>query len=220
MKANGLARLYDRLTPEERFRLVLMAMARGDHEEVRRLRESCPRKRYEMQDAAYADRVAASLTLAMAALAELRARLERLEAFERMDTLAAELLSLATKAQARALEDGFRMGLRAAGGEGEPPLLDLEGLRSAVAEQDRLLRAQAEEVRTRLAAEVRAALEALGRFSREELGLGPETVLGAWCPGVLPELERVPEAEPDPAEVEELRAAFVSLWQAKLGAAA
>lgn len=29
MKQNGLGKLYDRLTPEERFRLDVLAMARG-----------------------------------------------------------------------------------------------------------------------------------------------------------------------------------------------
>ena len=33
MRHNGLGKLYDRLTPEERFRLDVLAMARGDVEE-------------------------------------------------------------------------------------------------------------------------------------------------------------------------------------------
>ena len=38
----GLGRLYDRLTPEERFRLDVLAMARGDEEESERLTATCP----------------------------------------------------------------------------------------------------------------------------------------------------------------------------------
>jgi hypothetical protein len=103
----------------------------------------------------------------------------------------------------------------AAGREGEPPgdLLDLAAFHAGVEKQDQALHRQVEEAHRRLAADVQAVLEALGRFTREELGLEPETVLGAWFPGILPGLERIPEAEPDPAEVEELRAAFASLWQ-------
>jgi hypothetical protein len=37
----GLDRLYDKLTPEERFRLSVLALARGD-EESERLTATCP----------------------------------------------------------------------------------------------------------------------------------------------------------------------------------
>jgi hypothetical protein len=39
MRRKGLDKLYDRLTPEERFRLDVEATARGDEEESRRLTE-------------------------------------------------------------------------------------------------------------------------------------------------------------------------------------
>src|SRR5918994_3912097 len=38
----GLGRLYDRLTPEERFRLDVLALARGDEEESESLPATCP----------------------------------------------------------------------------------------------------------------------------------------------------------------------------------
>ena len=38
----GLGRLYDRLSPEERFRLDVLALARGDEEESERLTATCP----------------------------------------------------------------------------------------------------------------------------------------------------------------------------------
>lgn len=53
MHRNDPARFYDRLTPRERFELVLDAMARGDTDEVHRLAESCPRKTYLMGDMQY-----------------------------------------------------------------------------------------------------------------------------------------------------------------------
>jgi hypothetical protein len=46
----GLGRLYDRLTPEERFRLDVLALARGDDEESERLTATCPRRGYTMND--------------------------------------------------------------------------------------------------------------------------------------------------------------------------
>ena len=53
MKKNGLGKLYDRLTPEERFRLVVEAEVRGDEGESRRLVQSAPRYTYEEADPAY-----------------------------------------------------------------------------------------------------------------------------------------------------------------------
>ena len=38
----GLGRLYDRLTPEERFRVDVSALARGDEEESEGLVVTCP----------------------------------------------------------------------------------------------------------------------------------------------------------------------------------
>ncbi len=49
MRRNGLGKLYDRLTPEERFRLDVLATARGDEEESRRLTEGCPRRSYTLK---------------------------------------------------------------------------------------------------------------------------------------------------------------------------
>ncbi len=65
MKANGgLKRLYDRLKPEERFRLALEALARDDEEELDRLGRTCPRKTYSQIDAEYLDLLEASSRVA------------------------------------------------------------------------------------------------------------------------------------------------------------
>ncbi len=46
----GLGRLYDKLSLEERFRLDVLALARGDEEESERLTATCPRRGYTMND--------------------------------------------------------------------------------------------------------------------------------------------------------------------------
>src|ERR671916_219070 len=46
----GLGRLYDKLSLEERFRLDVLAMARGEEEESERLTATCPRRVYTMND--------------------------------------------------------------------------------------------------------------------------------------------------------------------------
>jgi hypothetical protein len=50
MNTNGLAKLYDRLTPKERLPLILAASARGDQTEQDRLAHSAPKKEWRMPD--------------------------------------------------------------------------------------------------------------------------------------------------------------------------
>ena len=56
MSRNGLHRHYDRLDADERFRLDVLAMARGDKQESERLVTSCPRFTYTMTDREFAGR--------------------------------------------------------------------------------------------------------------------------------------------------------------------
>ncbi len=60
MRRDRLGKLYDRFDPEERFRLTLEALARGDEREAKRLSESCPLRTYMIKDLAYCDRLRAS----------------------------------------------------------------------------------------------------------------------------------------------------------------
>jgi hypothetical protein len=50
MNTNGLAKLYDRLTPKERLPLILAASARGDEAERDRLSRSAPRVGFWLPD--------------------------------------------------------------------------------------------------------------------------------------------------------------------------
>jgi hypothetical protein len=50
MNTNGLARLYDKLTPWERVPLIIAAGARGDQEEPERLKNAAPTHLYEVPD--------------------------------------------------------------------------------------------------------------------------------------------------------------------------
>jgi hypothetical protein len=52
----GVGKLYDRLTPEERFRLDVLATARGDLEESERLTRTCQRETYTMNHRGYTGR--------------------------------------------------------------------------------------------------------------------------------------------------------------------
>ncbi len=65
MKKN-LSKLYDRLTGEERFKLTLAAIARGDKGELEHLKQTCPRYDYRIMDPACADRFELSMIIALA----------------------------------------------------------------------------------------------------------------------------------------------------------
>src|SRR5687768_11636192 len=78
MKKDGLRKFYDRLTPEERFRLFVEARAREDAGECRNLEKSCPILIYEMNDMAYEDRVRASEKITTLACLDLAPRLIKL----------------------------------------------------------------------------------------------------------------------------------------------
>jgi hypothetical protein len=78
MRKDNLRKFYDRLTPEERFRLYIEAIARGDEEEWRNLEKSCPRLVYEMNDRAYEDRVRASEEITVLVCLDLATRLAKL----------------------------------------------------------------------------------------------------------------------------------------------
>jgi hypothetical protein len=120
-----LGKLYGRFGPEERFRLTLEALARGDEDEAGRLSESCPRRTYVMKDAAYGHRLNAGLQITKAVwlgLAPILANLQMIEAF---GATQAYLRTAWQEEVDRAYFEGHRAGSRhawrAAGGEGQPP---------------------------------------------------------------------------------------------------
>ena len=75
----GLGRLYDRLLPEERFRLDVLAIARGDEEESERLTRTCPRRAYTMNDRGFVGRWEAARELAMLAYMDVVRRLDKIK---------------------------------------------------------------------------------------------------------------------------------------------
>jgi hypothetical protein len=75
----GLGRLYDRLTPEERFRLKVLALARGDEEESERLTRTCPRRDYTMYDWGFVGRWEAARELALLTYVDVVKRLDKIK---------------------------------------------------------------------------------------------------------------------------------------------
>src|ERR671913_453117 len=75
----GLDRLYDKLSPEERFRLDVSALARGDEEESERLTATCPRRGYTMNDWGFVGRWEAARELALLAYVDVVRRLDKIK---------------------------------------------------------------------------------------------------------------------------------------------
>ena len=130
-RGGGIDKLYDRLAPEERFRLVIEAEARGDEEESRRLVQSAPRYTYTDADPAYVNRIRASQEVTVAVcldLAPLLTRLRTIEGFS--DALPLNYNACMNEAHFAYLDGlraGFKAGWRAAGWRGGVPGVDQGG---------------------------------------------------------------------------------------------
>lgn len=115
---------YDRLTPEDRFRLVVEAMARGDEQEVERLVNSCPREAYKMNELSFSNRVRASQEITMALCFDLTAHLAKLQAIEAhresLSRVFSAFINEAVLAYLDGHEAGFKRGWEAAGKTGVP----------------------------------------------------------------------------------------------------
>ena len=84
MSKKGLHGHYGRLTPEERFRLDVLAMAREDSRESERLVSSCPRFSYTMNDVGFAERWRSAIEITLRVyipLGEQLAKLRMVDAF-------------------------------------------------------------------------------------------------------------------------------------------
>ena len=109
MNLNGVTKTirkqYDKLSPSERFTMLLAALARQDDSERQALLETCPRKTYRMTDPAYSNHLSAARQLADMVtfdvitqaylMLEVEYLLETTRDFERLEGRAAEALESA-----------------------------------------------------------------------------------------------------------------------------
>jgi hypothetical protein len=225
---NNLGSVYNRLTPEERFQLVLEATARQDETEVERLANTCQRYRYTSgrNEPAYSDRIQASRKITICVclvLMEISAKLMLIRTSQQYVTLLSR--SLITE-----FERGCRRGWEAgcdhvwlsAGIAGPFPWRDNGDLGERADEgQDADEGGDDDELGTvseALATEVRTLLEAFSRFCRTEMGSAPETVLLAWFPPMHGWIEGALNAAEDAGRVDadvllEYEAALTKAWR-------
>jgi hypothetical protein len=197
MKGRNLGGVYDRLTPEERFQLVLEAAARRDETEVERLVNTSPRYKYTFiqNDLAFASclRACRQITICVCLmLMEILAKLSVIRTYQ-------ECVGLLSRSLVIEYERGYRSGWVAgcehtwlsAGKAGPFPWRDNDYLGQRADEIAGTLAGEGEnadgddelaEVAEALATEVLTLWEAFSRFCQAEMGAEPESVLLAWVP--------------------------------------
>jgi hypothetical protein len=121
----GVGKLYDRLTPSERFRLDVEAQARGDEAESRRLVDSCPIRNYRMTDWAFSGRWQTTTEIVLAVCVDLFQYMSRLNMIDAIrETLPYAHVVYHNEMDSAYLsghETGSRYAWERAGMEGDPP---------------------------------------------------------------------------------------------------
>ncbi len=212
-------KFYDRFSAHERFRLVVEAKARGDEEEAERLADSCPRYTYKMNDAAYGDRMRASLEITIIVCLDLATHLAKLRMIDAFRVILPYSRTVWTNEAHLAYLNGHlagsRYAWRQAGMEGDPPGWeawdeeDEEGEERDEESFDPGVEGDLEKVDARiegaaaftpelldrleleLAGDTLTIWEAFSGFCEEELGLEPEKLLKAYFEPILEEVGKL-----------------------------
>ena len=229
MKKDGLAKFYGRLTPEERFKLFIEAIAREDAGECRNLEKSCPKLVYEMNDMAYEDLVRASEKITTLTCLDLAPRVIKLRMLMAFSGGLASLRNACVDEAHSAYFRGRRLGERARRGahpkdhprERQDPDLgaadDLGKITSRIEEEWAVFAGLVRRLEEDMRVEVVAMWEAFSKFARAEIGVETKTLIRAWFEPILPEIEAVEDtlgmAEVDPQKVEEYESTLRQSWR-------
>ncbi len=240
----GLGRLYDRLSPEERFRLKVLALARGDEEESERLTATCPRRAYTMNDWGFVGRWEAARELAMLAYVDVVRRLDKIKMISAFRSVFPYLSTIWQDDVHEAYFDGHKAGSRPAwkwsGKAGEPPGWEAdeeEAERNADPTIDEDLQkwtgegryapleGKLEEMEGELVREALTAWLGFAHFCAQEMGLEAENLLKALARPFadrvreLEELSTRHEVEADVQGVEEYLTMMTEAWRRELQSA-
>jgi hypothetical protein len=150
-------KFYDTFTPDERVKLALAAMGRNDEAELRRLWDTCPRKNYRMQDAAFDDRMDAVLLIAKSVLSYLLL----IEKDIRMARLNKEWYKQYVTGRIEAFRNGMNLGWQKAGKKG------VACTDKIPADVDRELPEELQELHNKAVSELKGYYAALETFCAE-----------------------------------------------------
>jgi hypothetical protein len=235
MSKNGLHRHYDKLTAEERFRLDVLAMARGDLKESERLVGSCPKFNYDMNDRAFTGRWLGALDMTLRVYVEIARHLDRMEMIGAIRVLLPYQDRYARERMRDAFVEGSAAGARqaweAAKGKGGAPELPVDGIDED--EVDRLAALGSsimpevlDGLESKEAARALTVWRGFGAFCDETLALDPLKVLrvvqeaGAGRVEKLEALAGRLNLEPDADTVEQVRQGLREAWLSVEGRAA
>jgi hypothetical protein len=240
MRNNALHRAYDRLTPEERFRLDVLATARGDHEESERLTRTCQRETYTMNHRGYTGRWTGTyeITLRMyVAIGGELAKLQMVDAFRELvlysQTLSHEMIF---EGYFRGHESGSRYAWGRAGKEGEPPGYeedieeseenadpatdaDVDGLEEIIEQYGELLPQMLDKLERTLASDALNMWTGFRAFCEECVGVGAQKVAAVVLEPVAGRIEDLEVRakrlglQADPETVEEIREGLAEIWR-------
>src|SRR5215218_9627550 len=232
-KKNALGKLYDRLTPSERFRLDVEAQARGDEAESRRLVDSCPIRNYRMTDWAFSGRWQTTTEIVLVVCVDFcqyMSRLNMIDAIRQTLPYARNIYHNETGgAYLSGHEAGSRYAWERAGMNGDPPgwapldeegeSTDAEDFDPAIDEGLETLDARLEEEATQ---EAWTLFEAFSSFRREELEVEPEKVTKALFEPIVARFEDLKarrekfSVHADKDRTIEYAAAFCEAWGRQL----
>ncbi len=214
---NGLTKLYDKFTPNERFKLLMAAIARGDDSEADRLGQYCPRKTYRMPVAGFVERNYIGMLLASSFAAEWNGMLRVITLIEK----SIETYKLSLENYITAYVEGAKNAWWLAGRE--DPLPSLFKTASApkkgmgVNEQGEIVVEVPEQYSLLLTCkkwELKSYLTAFESFCAE-IDVPLEHFL-AWVPAVIESVnewkEKLADVEPVDELVEQCLPAFRSFW--------
>jgi hypothetical protein len=236
----GLGRLYDRLTPEERFRLDVLALARGDEEESERLTATCPRRSYTMNDWGFVGRWEAARELTMLTYMDVARCLEKIKVIAAFRSAFPYLRTISQDDLHSAFLDGHEAGSHhvwnRSGKAGEPPGWETdeeEMERNADPAIDETLQkwtrtceenyvrfeSTLEEMERELARQALTVWSGFADFCAKELGLEAEKLLEALARPFaervrdLEELSERHEVEPEVKGVQEYTSIMTEVWR-------
>ena len=240
MNKNSLHRHYNRLTPEERFRLDVMAMARGDAAESERLTNTCPRRNYIMNDWGFVGRWEAARGLAMLAYMDFSKCLDKIQMIEAFRVAFPYLRTVWENDTFFAYFDGHEAGSRyawaKAAKEGDPPGYEddederVEGMDPAaeqdvdkwatkVAEVEKPITRALDRLEREMARQGLSVWSAFVAFCEQEMALDASKLLSALALPIaeraqtLEELAARLEVELDAADVEGYREIMDQTWR-------
>lgn len=140
MKRSGHARYYDRLTPEERFRLDVLATARGDKEESDLLTRTCPCMTYTMNHRGFTGRWTGTFEITLRMFVAINHELSKLQMIDAFRVLVPYSQTLSHNITFDAYFAGHESGSRHAWGyakmEGHPPQWPDDGPGGEIMEPD------------------------------------------------------------------------------------